>query len=125
MGLNEPTLLSLPADILNDIGSCLGDQDWCRMELSSKQLHNILSRPNPDEWCLDLTARFKFKAFTPEECRLPIGLTSCHCHFDRPVAVLHISHGFADRSCHQTQTICLQMAREKDGEVLPHQIHVF
>ncbi len=73
--LDEPELLLLPEDLLNNIGSWLDDKELCRMELASKELHLILSNPSRPGSCerrLDLGALFNTNhPPSPQACRLP------------------------------------------------------
>ncbi len=55
--LDEPGILLLPEDLLNDIGSWLNDQELCNMERTNKEVHLIMSnpsRPGPGDRILDL-----------------------------------------------------------------------
>ena len=41
----ELSLLSLPEELFIDIGSCLDEQDVCKMELASKAFYSVISSP--------------------------------------------------------------------------------
>ena len=42
----QPTLLSIPDELLADIGSWLNDKEVCQLELASKSTYKVLSRPS-------------------------------------------------------------------------------
>ena len=68
----EPYLLSLPEDILSDIGNRLDDEGLCNMELTCRVLSSFLSRPYGTGPCgrvLHLT-HHRLRALTPEASRL-------------------------------------------------------
>ncbi len=70
----KPHLLSLSADILNDIGDRLDEQDLCSMELACRAFYKVLSRPSGTGLCgrvLDLRTS-RLRALSPEAFRLSI-----------------------------------------------------
>ena len=42
----HPSILDLPDHLLNDIGSSLNKKQSCSMEIASKVLHTVLSKPS-------------------------------------------------------------------------------
>lgn len=68
----KPHLLSLPGDVLHDIGNRLDVQDLCRMERACRALSSVLSRPGGTGLCgrvLDLR-KGRLRALGPEASRL-------------------------------------------------------
>ncbi len=71
---DERNMLSLPKDLLDDIGAELDDKDLCKFELASKTLINCMS--NPPRPCgreLNLC-----RDVSPQESRSFLQLTSFH-----------------------------------------------
>lgn len=69
--LDHPSLLSLPDDLFDVIGSSLDLWDLGRLELVNKRFRAILSTPSRTEpcgWCLDLKPLFR-RSFNPEASR--------------------------------------------------------
>ena len=63
------SLPSLPEDLLNDIGSVLGDKDVCMLEVASKALYDVLSRPSrsrPGKHQLDLDPNYVLMPYNPD-----------------------------------------------------------
>lgn len=78
-GPDEPSLPSLPEDLLNNIGILLDDQDVCMLELASKSLHRTLSRPSPSELCeglLDLNLNHRVGPCSSDASRWSFQLRS-------------------------------------------------
>lgn len=74
----EPNLLSLSDRLVNDIGSWLEEPDVCSMELASKHLYSILSRPSspgPGKRRLDVEKYFcPDRPISPEAFRSLLSL---------------------------------------------------
>ena len=75
-------LLSLPEDLLNDIGILLDDKDACMLELASRTLCNIICRPScsgPGEHLLDLRIDYGLGPCSSNASRSEAFLTQSAC----------------------------------------------
>ena len=84
--LDEPALLSLPEDLLNDIGSRLNEKDVCNLELANAGVHDVLLRPTRTVACKRRLDLEEFDClFGPHSGRRQEAHRSFLCNYKRPV----------------------------------------
>ena len=126
--LEAPNILSLPRNLVCDIGSWLDERGVCNLELASKKLYESLSRPSRTgrcEWWLDLSKNAQAQPVSPKALRSSTCVRKCLLMLSKRVTLQPVLAWVCLSAHPGALQDALQVVREEDLEVHPDHLRLY